>query len=85
MKNKAHICFPPKINLCCTGGMPSFSSTLSFMRETCGQIHQPADLSPDTRRPERQSDSEARESYFVVGFNIQLDLLACQGADSGGC
>ena len=30
-----HICLPPKINRCCTGGMPSFSSTRSFMRETC--------------------------------------------------
>lgn len=29
-----NICFPPKINLCCAGGMPSFSSTLSLIRAT---------------------------------------------------
>jgi len=34
VKGNAHICFPPKISLCCTGGIPSFSSTRSFMRET---------------------------------------------------
>lgn len=31
---RTNICFPPNINLCCTGGMPSFSSTRSFMRDT---------------------------------------------------
>ena len=30
----AYICLPPKISRCCTGGMPSFSSTRSFIRET---------------------------------------------------
>lgn len=29
-----YICFPPKIRRCCTGGMPSFSSTFSLIAET---------------------------------------------------
>lgn len=31
-----YICLPPKMRRCCAGGMPSFSSTRSLMRETCG-------------------------------------------------
>lgn len=27
-------CFPPKMSLCCTGGIPSFSSTRSLIRDT---------------------------------------------------
>lgn len=31
----ADICFPPKINLCWLGGIPSFSSILSFTLDIC--------------------------------------------------
>lgn len=31
---QAYICFPLNINLCCAGGIPSFSSTLSLIRST---------------------------------------------------
>lgn len=31
-----YICFPPKMSRCWTGGMPSFSSTRSFIRDTWG-------------------------------------------------
>ena len=30
-----HICLPPWMRRCCTGGMPSFSSTFSLICETC--------------------------------------------------
>jgi len=33
---RTYICLPPKMRRCCAGGMPSFSSTRSLMRETCG-------------------------------------------------
>ena len=32
--NTAYICFPLKMSLCCGGGMPSFSSTRSFILST---------------------------------------------------
>jgi len=39
-KGRTYICFPPKINLCCTGGIPSFSSTFSLICDTYISHHQ---------------------------------------------
>ena len=33
-RDDTYICFPPKIRRCCTGGMPSFSSTRSLILDT---------------------------------------------------
>jgi hypothetical protein len=82
-----YICLPPKIKRCCAGGMPSFSSTRSLMRETCGwrfvsqivlvflgRVHGQESL--------RESSVSRAVSYFVVRLNIELNLLAGQGAHS---
>jgi len=44
-KRRTYICFPPKINLCCTGGIPSFSSTFSLICDTCVSHRQHLSLS----------------------------------------
>jgi hypothetical protein len=44
-KRRTYICFPPKINLCCTGGIPSFSSTFSLICDTCISHRQHLSLS----------------------------------------
>lgn len=83
-----YICLPPKMRRCCAGGMPSFSSTRSLMRETCGWrfVSQCPVFLKRVDRPglvcrSRGSDAIA---YFVVGLNVKLDLLAGQGAHSTG-
>jgi hypothetical protein len=82
-----YICLPPKIKRCCAGGIPSFSSTRSLMRETCGwrfvsqivlvflgRVYCHGSL--------RESSVSRAVSYFVVRLNIELNLLAGQGAHS---
>lgn len=68
-----HICLPPKIRRCCTGGMPSFSSTRSFMRDTC----------PSRSVRVVSHSFSTRNSYRVVWLDVELNLLAGERADSG--
>ncbi len=67
-----YICFPPKINRCCTGGIPSFSSTRSLMRETCGDISTAWFWGVCGVGKGRR-----RGKDLVVGFDVELDFFAC--------
>lgn len=57
--------------------MPSFSSTRSFMRWTCG-VH-----SQSVFWTTLCALASLAAAYLVVGFDVQLDFFAGEGADSG--
>ena len=61
--------------------MPSFSSTRSFMRWTC-RVHS-AISHPETCVVRFISCFRFVRAYLVVGLDVQLDLFAGEGADSG--
>lgn len=67
-KGPAYICFPPKIRRCCTGGIPSFSSTFSLICETCKCQQSP-----------RRADEQQMEAYLVIVLDVEFDLFARQG------
>jgi hypothetical protein len=84
---RTYICLPPKIRRCCAGGMPSFSSTRSLMRETCGWRFVSQSVlvvwgRVYCRGSQRESFVSRAVSYFVIGLNVELNLLAGQGAHS---
>jgi len=68
----AYICFPPKIKRCCTGGIPSFSSTFSLIWATC----------LDSESASRDDVSKGGTACLVLRLYIQLDLLPCERSDS---
>jgi hypothetical protein len=73
MRLETYICFPPKIKRCCTGGMPSFSSTFSlicatFVVESCQQAV--------------AARFRYEGIYPIVWLNVEFDLLSRQSSDS---
>jgi hypothetical protein len=89
-KKESYICFPPKINRCCTGGIPSFSSTFSLICDTF-TFYQPHLFFStllflpflalfSLREPAKTLEREM--AYPIIRLNIELDFLACEGSDS---
>lgn len=74
-----YICLPPWMRRCCTGGMPSFSSTFSLIWETCTQY----DLVAVSGG--RNSGRWRVYVYLVVRLDIEFNLLAGQRSHPAGC
>lgn len=62
-----HIAFPPKINRCCTGGIPAFSSTLSLTFEIWLSAHGSAGLAHLPLRLDVDLDLEMLAALTRVG------------------
>jgi hypothetical protein len=73
-KLDTYICFPPKINRCWTGGIPSFSSTRSFIRDTWHR-----EIS--TFEWNTQGSESALFEYLVVRLDVQFNLLSGKCTD----
>lgn len=62
--------------------MPSFSSTRSLIRDTCSKHHVKSHVVQGGGHHVEQVEWWEGGPYFVVGLNVELDLLPSQGTHS---
>lgn len=66
---RAYMALPPKINRCCAGGIPAFSSTLSFTLLICVSAVQ---LTYRSRRA--STCDKSNTTHMPVWLDVDLDL-----------